>query len=188
MRRTLPTLLLASLLTACFFEKAPDPVVRRPGPAPLPARVAEVPIRVEGMPAVELLGFRASVDRVYGSPEGLAQTYLEGLRARLAEGTGARGGGLLTLRVLRLKMDETSFSRGLYATTMYCQLESDLELRDATGTVIWSGHLTVRSSDADFPSWHPFQARVKHAVADSQAATVHWLRGEAIPSGPRIRP
>lgn len=188
MRRTLPALLLVLLLTGCFFEKAPDPVVRRPGPVPLPAGVAEVPIRVEGMPAVELLGFRASVDRIYGSPDGLAQAYLEGLRARLAEGMGARGGVPLTLRVLRLKMDETSVSRGFYATTVYCQLESDLELRDATGTVIWSGHLTVRSSDADFPSWHPFQARLKHAVADSQVATVQWLRGAATPSGPPAKP
>lgn len=188
MRRTLPTLLLVLLMTGCFFEKAPDPVVRRPGPAPLPVGVVEVPIRVEGMPAVELLGFRASVDRVYGSSEGLAQAYLEGLRVRLAEGRGARGGVPLTLRVLRLKLDETSFSRGLYSTTLYCQLESDLELRDATGTVIWSGHLTVRSSDADFPSWHPLQARLKHAVADSQAATVQWLGGAAIPPGPQAKP
>ena len=171
---------LLLLVTACTFQKPPDPVVRRPGTSPLPASVASAPIRVEGVPSVELRGFQYSVERVYGSAEGLARAYTGGLAARLAEGDGGRTGAPFTLRVLRLMVDETSFSSSMWTGSIYCFLESELELCDASGTVVWTGRLIVRAADADFPSWHPYRARLKHAVADAQAETAHWLRGKVV--------
>ena len=132
---------------------------------------------VSEMGTVEINNFSESFKRLYSNIDNFKTMYINELNDKLIKKNTKTTN--YSLRIYKISIDQAYESSGFYTGEIFCVISIEFEFIDLNAKPCWNALIRARSSNADFPSLHPFDARLRNAIRESQARLIAVINGKS---------
>lgn len=138
-------------------------------------RLHEENIYIGIIKEIEIKNYEHSFYKLYTSKNDFKTNYNYELQKLLKPKNGLNN---LKFEIDKLIINEEIENAGMFISKLYCTIELFFKLVDENQNLVLEGHMKSRSADAEFPSFHPFDNRLKNAIESSRHHLVDFIAGE----------